>query len=605
MLLNGVNYNFGRVVYLTLARLANAPDTDSEVLIDKDDVVTIAYDPKTNPNWVSRIDFYVRNVWQSNSGDPVFSIANIDLFNIGPALQQFMNAYNEYTKTGGKWKETQIQRYACCLQVGYAGGRRTTIFSGMISSYNVERIQTDVTVDTVWHLYCQYPGGNETLLEETKKATSGADYRAMAQQASSQAYMSPEERLKMAIMAERRQVYTLVPVETSEDAEIKLSFFTTVKKDESETQLTPLPSVRKITQENFDKYFEIRYKRIPGGKEYTDVKQMWQKRESFYDWNRNYESLSSAISEIAHAQNCYAYMSVDWSTGKQIIYIYPAGKPKLEADEKANFVIEDFQNLRRAPGVSGGTLQLDMLLEPGVRANDTFELKLSEGFKTRLQKSNTLPSFEPNMSGVSPNATTLFAGANFIGTHNTLSDAERKESAAQVGNVFNLKYIALFVVHQGSTHKAEWSTVVDCVNIEQDSTPEEKQPRGIRNNNPGNIRYTGTAWQGLANPPSDGEYCIFVSVQYGLRALAKLLRNYSTMGFKTISQIISRYAPAPENNTAAYINSVVKNTGYSANEQLNLADDNVLINLMKAIILQENGKQPYSTAEISAAISIV
>lgn len=31
-------------------------------------------------------------------------------------------------------------------------------------------------------------------------------------------------------------------------------------------------------------------------------------------------------------------------------------------------------------------------------------------------------------------------------------------------------------------------------------------PRGIRNNNPGNIRYDGTNWQGLDNPPSDGTF---------------------------------------------------------------------------------------------------
>lgn len=128
-------------------------------------------------------------------------------------------------------------------------------------------------------------------------------------------------------------------------------------------------------------------------------------------------------------------------------------------------------------------------------------------------------------------------------------------------------------------------------------------PRGIRNNNPGNIRYNGIEWKGLANPPSDGAFCIFITPLFGLRALGMVLRNYNRYyGIRTIKRIIERFAPSTENNTAAYINSVCKATGYGDSEQLDLENNAVLVPLMKAIIKHENGKQPYTDEQIEMGL---
>lgn len=129
------------------------------------------------------------------------------------------------------------------------------------------------------------------------------------------------------------------------------------------------------------------------------------------------------------------------------------------------------------------------------------------------------------------------------------------------------------------------------------------KPRGIRNNNPGNIRYTGTAWQGLATPPSDGAFCIFTEAKYGLRALAILLRNYKRYyGICTVASIINRYAPSVENNTRSYIQSVCKATGFSESEQLDTESAVVLLPLIKAIVKHENGQQPYTDEQILEGI---
>ena len=130
-----------------------------------------------------------------------------------------------------------------------------------------------------------------------------------------------------------------------------------------------------------------------------------------------------------------------------------------------------------------------------------------------------------------------------------------------------------------------------------------KQARGIRNNNPGNIRHLGLDWQGLANPPSDGAFCIFSEPKWGLRALAVLIRNYKRKhGINTIAGIIARFAPSTENDTAAYIRAVCAAVGRGPDEPLDTENEVILWPLMKAIIKHENGQQPYTDAQILEGI---
>jgi len=131
----------------------------------------------------------------------------------------------------------------------------------------------------------------------------------------------------------------------------------------------------------------------------------------------------------------------------------------------------------------------------------------------------------------------------------------------------------------------------------------QNEPRGIRNNNPGNIRYDGTPWRGLATPPSDGAFCVFITPKYGLRALARLLKTYhDKYGICTVAGIVDRYAPPVENDSAAYIDSICMQTGYTAVAELDLHNDTVLCALIKAIVRHENGQMLYSDAQIMEGI---
>lgn len=118
--------------------------------------------------------------------------------------------------------------------------------------------------------------------------------------------------------------------------------------------------------------------------------------------------------------------------------------------------------------------------------------------------------------------------------------------------------------------------------------------RGERNNNPGNIRH-GSKWQGLSAQQTDKDFCQFVSPEYGIRAIYKLLQTYQKIyELNTVESIIDRYAPPNENNTTGYINRAAKDIGVSVNEPINVSSKPVAIALATAIVGVELGYQPYS-----------
>ncbi len=128
--------------------------------------------------------------------------------------------------------------------------------------------------------------------------------------------------------------------------------------------------------------------------------------------------------------------------------------------------------------------------------------------------------------------------------------------------------------------------------------------RGERNNDPGNIRKNGIAWDGAISPGNDKYFVTFNSPFFGIRALAKILINYyNHHGLNTVAGIINRYAPNSENSTENYIKFVAGALNVGKHQMLNLSDNNILSELIKAIINFENGRNIYSSDTIIAAIN--
>ena len=89
-----------------------------------------------------------------------------------------------------------------------------------------------------------------------------------------------------------------------------------------------------------------------------------------------------------------------------------------------------------------------------------------------------------------------------------------------------------------------------------------KEQRGIRNNNPLNIRRNPrNRWRGLRKEQTDKSFCQFTEMKWGLRAAIRLMENYIRRGAQTPRQIISRWAPPSENNTSGYITQACQRAG--------------------------------------------
>lgn len=119
------------------------------------------------------------------------------------------------------------------------------------------------------------------------------------------------------------------------------------------------------------------------------------------------------------------------------------------------------------------------------------------------------------------------------------------------------------------------------------------KPRGLRNNNPGNIRNSdATDWKGEVNlsDKKDNAFEEFETMAHGYRALIKLLQNYRQYHrCLTISDFINRWAPRTENNTSAYIHTVCRHMGMKPNDIPDVNDKRTMIEFASAISLVENG----------------
>lgn len=139
-----------------------------------------------------------------------------------------------------------------------------------------------------------------------------------------------------------------------------------------------------------------------------------------------------------------------------------------------------------------------------------------------------------------------------------------------------------------------------------------RSSRGYLNNNPGNIDRSAEVWQGEIRDAADsrltdfqrrelqtGRFCVFLSAQLGIRALAKNLFAYrDRLGRKTVRQVITTWAPPTENDTGAYVNAVARRVGVSPDTEIDVRDYKTMHGLVSGIIVHECGGMPYAGSEI-------
>ena len=121
-----------------------------------------------------------------------------------------------------------------------------------------------------------------------------------------------------------------------------------------------------------------------------------------------------------------------------------------------------------------------------------------------------------------------------------------------------------------------------------------KEARGIRNNNPMNIR-KGCNWKGERPVQTDKAFEEFTSMEYGIRAGFKLMCNHIN-GFggkrpkaNTIAKLIRVWAPPVENKTDKYIDFVAEHAGIQASDIININDVELMVRIARAMSFFECG----------------
>lgn len=114
--------------------------------------------------------------------------------------------------------------------------------------------------------------------------------------------------------------------------------------------------------------------------------------------------------------------------------------------------------------------------------------------------------------------------------------------------------------------------------------------RGLSNNNPGNIRISGTKYQGEIQPSKDRAFKQFESMAYGYRAMFMLLYTYQKRhGLRTIRQMISRWAPPTENFTENYIRYVAQWSEIGTDIGIDTMTKSTMVPIVAAMSRMENG----------------
>ena len=127
-------------------------------------------------------------------------------------------------------------------------------------------------------------------------------------------------------------------------------------------------------------------------------------------------------------------------------------------------------------------------------------------------------------------------------------------------------------------------------------------PRGIRNNNPGNLVITTIPWKGKIPKDSntDGKFEQFDTMINGIRAMMKDVIHDIRGGKNTIEKLFAEYAPKEENDLEAYIKAVCKETGLVRHEILTISKD-IICFIAKAISKHENGGYFISNEQLESA----
>lgn len=118
-----------------------------------------------------------------------------------------------------------------------------------------------------------------------------------------------------------------------------------------------------------------------------------------------------------------------------------------------------------------------------------------------------------------------------------------------------------------------------------------KLPRGLRNNNPLNLRISASPWQGKITPNTDGQFEQFKTLELGIRAAMVNLRTLIRRDhIERVCDIIHKWAPPTDhNNTEKYIERVCEIASIGRTDRIMAANRSQVCRLLWAMAQVECG----------------
>lgn len=149
---------------------------------------------------------------------------------------------------------------------------------------------------------------------------------------------------------------------------------------------------------------------------------------------------------------------------------------------------------------------------------------------------------------------------------------------------------------------------MDLIAALSDPALRARLPAGMRNNNPGNIKYVGQRVPGIVGPSENTDQgdpqAVFDTPESGFRAMYNLLAKKYAGGKITANDIIAGKGGWTPGNYQAAAN-VARAAGIRPDQDINFDDPQMAARFMRGLVLQEHGKASdlYPDSMIVSAIS--
>lgn len=113
--------------------------------------------------------------------------------------------------------------------------------------------------------------------------------------------------------------------------------------------------------------------------------------------------------------------------------------------------------------------------------------------------------------------------------------------------------------------------------------------RGMRNNNPLNVKYNiHNRWYGQGDPDSDG-FCTFSKLDWGIRAAMKIIIRYQEhYKIFRVSDLIARWSPDGKTIVGNYTSFVERALG---SKTFDIKDEESMVKLVSAMARFECGSE--------------